>query len=278
VPDALLLVLACVVSAGCGALASLRLGVPLACSLAAVLAVAGAEFVPLLLVTLAPWAAGRLLRSRRELVQALEERNRALEAEQAALAELAVRQERARIARELHDIVAHHLAVIVIQAGAGRLDASNGALRFEGIGAAGREALGELDRLVELLQAEHPADLGALVGQARAAGVPLEYSPAEVPAALRDVAYRVVQEALTNAMKHAAGSAVSVRLAVGDGALEVEVRDAGAAASPTELAASGAGVGLAGMRERVEAVGGRLEAGPWNRGWRVLARLPTPAG
>ena len=187
-----------------------------------------------------------------------------------------MRQERARIARELHDIVAHHVAVIVIQAGAGRLDASNGELRFEGIGAAGREALGELDRLVELLQAENPGDLGALVGQARAAGVPLEYSPAEVPEALRDVAYRVVQEALTNAMKHAAGSAVSVRLAVGDGALEVEVRDEGAAASA--LASSGAGIGLAGMRERVEAVGGRLEAGPWHRGWRVLARLPTPAG
>jgi signal transduction histidine kinase len=276
VPDALLGVLACALSAGCGALVSLRLGVALACALAAGLAVAGAEIVPLLLVTLVPWAAGRLLRSRRELVQALEERNLALEAEQAALAELAVRQERARIARELHDIVAHHLAVIVIQAGAGRLDASNGELRFEGIGAAGREALGELDRLVELLQAENPGDLGALVGQARAAGMPLEYSPAEVPEALRDVAYRVVQEALTNAMKHAAGSAVSVRLAIGDGALEVEVRDEGAAASA--LASSGAGIGLAGMRERVEAVGGRLEAGPWNRGWRVLARLPTPAG
>jgi signal transduction histidine kinase len=106
--------------------------------------------------------------------------------------------------------------------------------------------------------------------------VPLEYSPAEVPAALRDVAYRVVQEALTNAMKHAAGSAVTVRLAVGDGALEVEVRDAGAA--PSSLVASGSGLGLAGMRERVEAAGGRLDAGPSAGGWRVLARLPTSAG
>jgi signal transduction histidine kinase len=275
-PDALVLVAACAVSGGCGALAPLRLGVAMACVPAAVLAVAGLQIVPLLLVTLVPWAAGRLLRSRRELVQALAERNRALEAEREALAELAVRQERARIARELHDIVAHHLAVIVIQAGAGRLEASTD--RFEGIGTAGREALAELDRLAELLQADHPADLEALVGQARAAGVPLEYTPAELPAALRDVAYRVVQEALTNAMKHAAGSAVTVRLAVAAGSVEVEVRDAGAAAAPSELAVSGAGLGLAGMRERVEAVGGRLDAGPVNGGWRVLARLPTSAG
>jgi signal transduction histidine kinase len=271
-PEPLVLVAVC---GACGALALWRFGVLGVVLIAAVLAVAGAEIVPLLLATLTPWAAGRLLRSRRELVRALEERNRALEAEQEALAELAVRQERDRIARELHDIVAHHLAVIVIQAGAGRLDAS--AERFAGIGAAGREALAELDRLVELLQAEDPGDLEALVGQARAAGVPLEYSAGEVPAALRDVAYRVVQEALTNAMKHAAGSAVTVRLAVGDGGLEVEVRDAGAAA-PSALASSGSGLGLAGMRERVEAVGGRLDAGPFAGGWRVLARFPTPVG
>jgi len=273
-PEAIVLLAACAASAGCGALARLALGAVLVCALAAVLAVAGVGLVPLLLVTLAPWAAGRLLRSRRELVDALAERNRVLEAEHEALAELAVRRERARVARELHDIVAHHLAVIVIQAGAGRL--SGGAARFEGIGAAGREALAELDRLVELLQPEQRRDLAALVGQARAAGVPLEYTHAEVPAALRDVAYRVVQEALTNAMKHAAGSTVTVRLAVGGGAVEVEVRDAGAA--PSSLGASGAGLGLVGMRERVEAVGGRLEAGPVEGGWRVLARLPTPVG
>ena len=265
----------CALSAGCGALLGLRAGVAGACVPAAVLAVAGVAIVPLLLVTLAPWAAGRLLRSRRELVAALAERNRALEAEQEALAELAVRQERARIARELHDIVAHHLAVIVIQAGAGRLEASPD--RFAGIGAAGREALAELDRLVELLQADHPADLRALVDQARAAGVPLEYSAAaDVPAPLRDVAYRVVQEALTNAMKHAAGSAVTVRLAVCDCGLEVEVRDTGAARPAAAM--SGAGLGLTGMRERVEAIGGRLEAGPVGGGWRVRARFPTPAG
>jgi signal transduction histidine kinase len=274
-PDAIILAAACAASAGGGALAPPRLGVAGLVVVAGVLALGGLGIVPLLLVTLAPWAAGRLLHSRRELVRALEERNRALEAEQEALAELAVRQERARIARELHDIVAHHLAVIVIQAGAGRLEGSGD--RFAGIEATGREALVELERLVELLQAEHPGDLAALVGQARAAGVPLEYSPSAIPAALRDVAYRVVQEALTNAMKHAPGSAVTVRVSLGDGGVELEVRDAGAAA-PSSLAAAGAGHGLAGMRERVEAVGGRLEAGPAAGGWRVLARFPTPAG
>jgi signal transduction histidine kinase len=275
VPDALLAVAVCAVSAGCGALLALRWGVAGVAVVVAALAIAGVEIVPLLLVSLVPWAAGRLLRSRREIVQALEERNRALEAEQAALAELAVRQERSRIARELHDIVAHHLAVIVIQAGAGRLDASNGALRFEGIGAAGREALGELDRLVELLQAE-PGDLGALVGQARAAGMPLEYSPAEVPAPLRDVAYRVVQEALTNVLKHAGATSVDLCVSYGTDELCLTVVDRGRMTGTALPPASGAGLGLVGMRERVALYGGELVSGPIDGGgYSVRAVLPT---
>ena len=97
------------------------------------------------------------MRSRRELVDALAERNRQLEAEREALAALAVRRERARIARELHDIVAHHLAVMVIQAGAGRLAAPDDGARFAGIRDAGSEALAELDRLVALLQTDEAA-------------------------------------------------------------------------------------------------------------------------
>jgi signal transduction histidine kinase len=265
---------------GCGALLPLRVGVLAAGALAALLAVLDAGLVPLLLLTLAPWIAGRLVRSRRELVASLAERNRQLEAEQAALSELAVRHERARIARELHDIVAHHLAVMVIHAGAGRLDAPGSAARFAGIRDSGREALGELDRLVDLLQAdgEAPRDLDALVGQARAAGVRLDYTPlpggVDVAPAVRDGAYRVVQEGLTNAMKHAPGSDVLVRLEAGADALDVEVRDDGSGGRSV-LAGSGAGLGLAGMRERVEALGGVLDAGPQNGGgWRVHARLP----
>jgi signal transduction histidine kinase len=280
VAEVLALVAACAVSFGCGALPSLRRGVLGVAGLAAALAIAETSIVPLLLTTLAPWTAGRLVRSRQQLVTALADRNRQLEAEQAALTELAVRRERARIARELHDIVAHHLAVMVIQAGAGRLDAPDGAARFAGIRDSGREALGELERLVELLQADASPrrDLDALLDQARAAGVQLDYTrpppDLRVAPAVQDGAYRVVQEGLTNAMKHAPGSHVIVRLGVHAQALEVEVRDSGSAA-PSSLATSGTGLGLAGMRERVEALGGVLEAGQQDAGgWRVHALLP----
>ena len=273
---------ACAVSLAGGAQLSLHLGVVTVAAIGAALAIAGAEAVPLLLVTVAPWSAGRLVRSRRELIAALGERNRQLEAERDALAALAVRRERARIARELHDIVAHHLAVMVIQAGAGRLAAPDGGARFAGIRDAGNEALAELDRLVALLQTDEatarPRALDTLLGQARAAGIELDYEPlpagVRVAPAVEDGAYRVIQEALTNAMKHAAGSAVRVRLAVRAGALEIDVRDGGAVV-PSPLAATGLGLGLAGMRERVEALGGVLDAGPRAEGgWRLQARLP----
>jgi signal transduction histidine kinase len=280
-----------IVAAGFAALgAGLRLaplaGVPVAmAALLTALTIGDASIVPAALVTAAPWAAGAVLRSRRALVTALAARNRELEAEQAALAELAVRRERTRIARELHDIVAHHLAVMVIQAGAGRLGAADAERRLAGIRDAGTEALAELDHLVELLQADdaRPRDVDALLAQARAAGVELDYTPlpagVDVAPEVRDGAYRVVQEGLTNAMKHAAGSAVRVRLGVRAQELEVEVRDDGPVAH-SPLAASGARLGLTGMRERVEALGGDLEAGPANGGWRLHARLPlhTPTG
>ena len=273
---------ACAVSLGCGARLSLHPGVVVVAAIGAALAIGGLEVVPLLLTTVAPWSAGRLVRSRRELITALAERNRQLEAEREALAALAVRRERARIARELHDIVAHHLAVMVIQAGAGRLAAPDDGARFAGIRDAGNEALAELDRLVALLQADEatarPRALATLLGQARAAGIELDYEPlpagVRVAPAVEDGAYRVIQEALTNAMKHAAGSVVRVRLAVRAGALEIDVRDGGAVV-PSPLAASGLGLGLAGMRERVEALGGALDAGPRaDGGWRLQARLP----
>jgi signal transduction histidine kinase len=169
---------------------------------------------------------------------------------------------------------------MVIQAGAGRLGAPDGAARFAGIRDSGREALAELERLVELLSTEdpRPRDLETLLRQARAAGVRLDYTPlpdgVRVTPELQDGAYRVVQEGLTNAIKHAAGSDVLVRLGLHASALEVEVRDRGSAV-PSPLAASGAGLGLAGMRERVEALGGVLEAGPLEAGgWRLRARLP----
>ena len=278
--EVLIVVAVCVASAASGALLSLRPGVLATGALAGALAIAGAGVMPVLLTTLAPWIAGRVVRSRRRLIATLAERNRQLEAEQNALGELAVHRERARIARELHDIVAHHVAVMVIQAGAGRLGAPDGAARLAGIGDAGREALTELERLVEVLGTDdpRPRELETLVGQARAAGVRLNYTPlsdgVRVAPELQDGAYRVVQEGLTNAMKHAAGSDILVRLGLRARALEVEVWDHGAA-TPSPLAASGAGRGLAGMRERVEALGGVLEVGPVDAGgWRLRARLP----
>jgi signal transduction histidine kinase len=282
VVEIVILVAACAAGLACGAQLSLRPGVLAAAAIAAALAFAGVEIIPLLLLTVAPWSAGRLVRSRRELVAELAESNRRLEAEREALAALAVRRERARIARELHDIVAHHLAVMVIQAGAGRLAAPDSGARFAGIRDAGNEALGELERLVALLQTDdgdgRPRALDALLGQAESAGLRLDYEPlpegVRVAPAVEDGAYRVIQEALTNAMKHAAGSVVRVRLAVRAGALEIDVRDDGAVA-PSPLAATGLGVGLAGMRERVEALGGVLDAGPGSDGgWRLQARLP----
>jgi signal transduction histidine kinase len=282
VAEVLLLIAACAVSLGCGAQLPLRAGALVVVALAAALALAGLDPMPLVLVSVAPWSAGRLVRSRRELVATLAERNRELEAEREALAALAVRRERTRIARELHDIVAHHLAVMVIQAGAGRLAAPDDGARFAGIRAAGQDALAELDHLVALLQADErqarPRGLDALVGQARAAGVRLDYEPlpdgVRVAPAVADSAYRVIQEALTNAMKHAAGSVVRVRLGVRAGELAIDVSDDGAVV-PSPLAASGLGLGLAGMRERVEALGGMLDAGPRaDGGWRLEARLP----
>jgi signal transduction histidine kinase len=278
------------VAAGLAALtAGVRLA-PLASALVAMaalsaLTIGGTAVVPAVIVTAAPWGAGAVLRSRRELVTALTARNREVEAEQAALAEIAVRRERTRIARELHDIVAHHLAVVVIQAGAGRMDPTDAERRLADIREAGTEALAELERLVELLHAgdAHPRDVDALLGQARAAGVELDYTPLpagiDVAPEIRDGAYRVIQEGLTNAMKHAAGSAVRVRLGVRARELEIEVRDGGAVVS-SPLTSSGAGLGLTGMRERVQALGGDLEAGPANGGWCLHARLPlhTPTG
>jgi signal transduction histidine kinase len=277
--EVLLLIAVCAVSLGCGAGLALWPGALSVVALAAGLAIAGLDPIPLLLVSLAPWGAGRLVRSRRELVAALAERNRQLEAEREALAALAVRRERTRIARELHDIVAHHLAVMVIQAGAGRLAARDGGARFAGIREAGHEALAELEHLVALLQDDAPPRrLDALLGQARAAGVQLDYDPlpdgVRLAPAIEDGAYRVIQEALTNAMKHAAGSVVRVRLGVRADELAIDVCDDGAVV-PSPLAASGVGLGLAGMRERVATLGGALTAGPRpGGGWRLRVRLP----
>jgi signal transduction histidine kinase len=282
---AVLLIVVCGVSYACGAYASLRDGTLALAFLFAALVVHGGSAVPFVLVTLGPWLAGRIVSSRQRLVFALAERTRELEAEQDAFARLAVRRERARIARDLHDIVAHHLAAMVVQAGAGRLGAPGAGERLANIRQAGEQAMAEMTRLVSLLESDGseppPVDrsLQLLVDQAQATGLDLRCTllarDVRLPADVQDGVYRFVQEGLTNAMKHAPGCTVDLRLVVRADALDVELRDSGARSAST-LADTGAGLGLAGMRERIEALGGDLEAGPLEGGgWRLHARVPT---
>jgi signal transduction histidine kinase len=286
-----LIVAVCAVSYVCGAYDSLAAGGLGVAVLLAALLIPGDGAVPFVLATVGPWAAGRIVRSRQELVGALRDRTRELEAEQEAFARLSVRRERARIAHELHDIVAHHLAVMVIHAGAGRMASGEEARgeRLDNIREAGDQALAEMTRLVAMLQSDaddalpQAGRLRLLLDQARAMGLDLHASSLppdlRLPAEVEEGAYRLVQEGLTNAMKHAPGSTVDLRLSVQAGALEIELRDSGARA-PSKLATTGSGLGLSGMRKRIEALGGELDAGPVSGGgWRVRAHVPTtPTG
>jgi signal transduction histidine kinase len=238
-------------------------------------------WVPATFALVGPWVAGRAVGARAELVAALAERTRELEDEQDAFTRLAVLHERARIARELHDVVSHHLAVMVVQAGAGRMattdEPARAAERFAGIREAGGEALTQVARLLDLLEAERES-LRRLLERARAAGLDVQATVNPDDLELDGAALRVVQEALTNVLKHAPGADVEVRVEQRDDVLEITVRDRGARIRPT-LADTGAGSGLASLRERVAAAGGQLEAGPASGGWQVHAELPrTPVG
>jgi signal transduction histidine kinase len=266
----------------CGAYARAAPGLAVVAALELAL-VAGerGSWVPITFALAGPWAAGRAVRARAQLVAALAERTRELEREQQAFTRLTVQHERARIARELHDIVAHHLAVMVVQAGAGRMAAGDPpevqAQRFAGIREAGTEALSEMDRLLDLL--EHaPEPLQRLLDRARAAGLTVRARSEPAGLELDATAIRIVQEALTNVLKHAPGAAVEVAIEQRESTLAIAVEDRGATRGGT-LAATGAGLGLRGLGERVSAAGGRLDAGPARTGWRVYAELPrTPAG
>lgn len=248
-----------------------------------VLSLGGDDAVPFMLATLGPWLAGFVVRSRHALVDSLTQRTAELESERKALAELAAERERARIARELHDIVAHHLAVIVVQAGAGRVGAGGRDEDAEHLGTiaeAGRQALGEMDQLVDLLGEPVPSpplDIDALLDQARASGlrVTARIAPLDLPLPLEQVVHAVLREGITNAIKHAPRSDVQVAIDTRADKLAVEVLSSGGS-GPGALASTGSGLGLAGLRERVEAVGGTLESGAAPGGWRLHAELPRP--
>jgi signal transduction histidine kinase len=255
-----------------------------------------------LLAVAVAWLWGRNVRGRRLRFAALEERARRLEAEREERARLAVAEERLRIARELHDVVAHALSVVAVQSGVAhhvlgtRPEAAGKALAV--IEATSRDALDEMRRLLGVLRRTPDAEPGALgpapgltdlpdlVEQVRSAGldVVLELPP-EVPAApasLQLSVYRIVQEALTNVLRHG-GPSARVALAAADGALTVEVTDVGrpgadplpAPTGRTDDRATGhGGHGLLGMRERVTLFGGRMQAGPRGNGFEVQVDLP----
>jgi signal transduction histidine kinase len=286
------LLVACALSYSCGSHASLRDGGLAVAGLVVALQVSMgfSEFpnVEIGFATLVPFWVGREVGVRSALVSKLAQRTRELEHEQDAFARLAVRRERARIARELHDIVSHHLAVIVVQAGAGRLAAlgpnQQAPERFAAIRQSGLQALTEMGRLVDLLHAEDQREHGAsgrwrlLVDQARTGGIDVQLTPlppeVQLPHEVEDNAYRIVREALTNAIKHAPGARVTVRLALNEHELEIDVHDNGSH-DGAPLLVTGSGLGLIGMRERLQQGGGTLQAGPDpGGGWRLHATLP----
>ena len=238
------------------------------------------------------WFAGRLVQKRQLYAQVFAERARVLERERDANARVAAAEERVRIARELHDVVGHSVSVMVVQAGAERLalgeerPATREALLA--IERTGREALAEMSRLLGVLRKEGEglavaprpslARVEALVRTVRDAGVPVELrvegEAGRLPPGVDVSAYRVVQEALTNVVKHAGPARASVVVRYGDRVVEVEVTDDGSEPGNGKIA----GYGLAGMRERVELHGGTLEAGSRSEGgFSVKARLPLGA-
>ncbi|MFJ8543890.1 sensor histidine kinase [Streptomyces sp. NPDC093586] len=245
------------------------------------------------------WVLGDSIRTRRAYFAQLEERNARLEKEREAQAKVAVAAERARIARELHDVVAHNVSVMVVQADGAAyvLDAAPDQAKkaLETISSTGRQALAEMRRLLGVLRTgEHQEageyvpqpdvqQIGELVEQCRTSGLPVDFkvegTPRQLPSGVELTAYRIVQEALTNTRKHGGPNAgASVRLVYFDDGLGLLIEDDGKGA-PHELYEEGGydgqGHGLIGMRERIGMVGGTLDAGPRpGGGFRISALLP----
>jgi signal transduction histidine kinase len=271
---------------GVAALAVLLVAVPVVGLLGAN-PTAGDAYFPMIIVTVC-WVAGRTVNLRLRHAAELHE-TAALAAEQRERdAQQAVAGERRRIAREMHDVVAHSISIMVVQAGGARRILAADPDRAERAAArirhAGSDALAEMDLLLGVLETA-PASAGRptldalaeLVDRTREAGLPvtLAVTGARRPlsAGAELAIYRVIQEALTNAIKHAGGATTRVELAWGVDALELRVADRGDGGASPDLV--GAGHGLIGMRERLRVHGGELEAGPQpSGGFLVVARLP----
>ncbi|SCF06307.1 Signal transduction histidine kinase [Micromonospora viridifaciens] len=246
-----------------------------------------------------PLLLGLVIRTSRQLARQAEERAAEEQRRRASESRAARADERSAIARELHDVVAHHVASMVLRVGVARhvltdLDPRVSEV-FDDVHATGSGALADLRRLVAVLRdpegaqgdaaltaidpAALPAALGAAVDRARRAGVAVEAdidpSVGTLDAVRGLAVLRLTQEALTNVAKHAGTSALArLTVSVVDGAVHWEVTDNGRGWVPAAMP-SGGGHGITGMRERVEVLGGRLEAGPTGSGWRVATILPA---
>jgi signal transduction histidine kinase len=251
----------------------------------------------------AAWLAVAFVRARRRHHEALEERGWLLERERENAAQVAVGAERARIARELHDIVSHNVSLMIVQAAAAReVFASmpdEAATALAAVESAGRSTMTELRHLLGLLApaadgrddtgeagvAPQPSlrRLGALIDRIAFAGLPVEVrisgEPRPLPSGIDVTAYRIVQEALTNALKHGAGGQAEVTIRYAERSLRVEVLTSGPSVltgdRPAARGGGGAGRGLLGLRQRVAVYGGDLDArGRLGGGYRVRARIP----
>ena len=258
----------------------------------------GQNFTSVLFIAAIPVATGLIVRTQRGGREQLEVQERRHEGERALL------EERQRIARELHDVVAHHMSVIAIQAEAAPYKTEDPPPElvesFGEIRASALSGLSELRRVLGVLRSEAPQtapqpgldDLPSLIESARGGGVmvtsAITGTPRPIPEGVNLSAYRIVQEALSNAMRHAPGSAVQVKLFYGEAALIVEIRNNGLppngrAGATGETAGSefghGSGHGIIGMRERATMLGGYLQAGPTGKGeFLVTAALPLGEG
>jgi signal transduction histidine kinase len=246
-------------------------------------------------VALGTWAAGDVVRARLKRADRALSVAHTLVAEQEEVTAAALADERARIARELHDIIAHSVSVMGVQAGAARalMDSDSQAAReaLRAIEATARSSVGELRRLLTVLRTDDTAtdsrapqpglaQLASLVDQVRAAGLPVDVTTNGVvgglPPGVDLAAYRIVQEALTNALKHA-GTPTAVEVIRHHGQVHVEVSNTGPA-RPRNGRRGSAGHGLIGMRERVQLYGGTFDAGPSpDGGFVVRAALPVAA-
>ena len=236
-----------------------------------------------------PWIAGRAVHQFRVGAQAAEQRAEAVERAALAEARLAATAERARIAREMHDVVSHAVSLMVVQAEAGDAlfdsDPQRARRSFTAVQNAGRQAMSELRHMLGVLREERAddqsngepslADLQALVDEVRDAGLPVDLDvvgePVDLPSDLQACVYRTVQEGLTNALKHSAGGHACVTLRYDPDGIDVQVVDSG-----DHRPAESTGYGLLGVRERVARHGGHVTAGPQDSGGFVMqAHIPV---